>query len=99
MKLRKTRIKKETKANGAVEYTPEYKYWFWWTSFADLDADHEMFNISAEWLQTKIDNSEPIERTETQCKELIDFYQRKVKHSWASSIENKIVKTEYEEYP
>ena len=29
MKLRKTRIRVETKSNGSVWYTPEYKYGWW----------------------------------------------------------------------
>lgn len=99
MKLRKTRIKKEIKANGSIEYIPEYKYWFWWTSFADLYADSDVFNISVQWIKQKSDNGETLERNEAQCKELIDFYVRQVKYQQACEIENAVVKTEYEKYP
>ena len=99
MKLRRTRIKKETKDNGSVEYIPEYKYWFWWTSFADVYADRDVFNISVKWIKHKFDNGEVIERNEAQCKELIDFYVRQVKYQQACKIENAVVRSEYEKYP
>ena len=99
MKLRKTRIKKEMLANGKVEYWPEYKYWFWWTSFGDLYADSDVFKVVQEWFQHKLDNSEEIVRNKQQCKDLIDFYIDRVKHKQASKLENAVVKSEYERYP
>lgn len=95
MKLRKTRIKKDTKANGAVVYTAEYKCLFGWIIFFDSMGREFEWHTYLEWRKTVSEDNGSLE----QAKDLIDFYQRRVKHTLASSIENKVVKTEYEEYP
>ncbi len=96
MKLRKTRIKQNTKANGAKEYFPQYKGWIFWNDFYSWDSsDHDIWKITAKWLDTKAS----VNRTEEEAKELIDFYIARVKHKQACKIENKVVKIEYEDYP
>jgi len=97
MKLRKTRIKKTTKANGAVRYTAEYKWGFWWYEFTDMMAPvGEPRSICYDWIKNK---ESPINSSEQDAKELIDFYIRRVNHINASLIENEIVKVEYKGYP
>lgn len=95
MKLRKTRICVETKANGSVWYTAEYKYGWWWTTFNDLHSDLNVFNIAIEW----VDEVDIVDGSEQQAKSLIDFYIRHCKYEQACKIENKVVKTAYESYP
>lgn len=94
MKLRKTRIKKQTKANGSVVYIAEYKYGFWWKQFDDLFASHEEWKIYNKWYEMNNYTG-----TEKQAKHLIDFYIARVKYKNACKIENKIVSVEYENYP
>ena len=96
MKIRKTRIKKQTKANGSVIYSAQYKYGFWWTDFNDLYASHTMCKFFYDWATA---TSDEIVWSKKQAKDLIDYYIRKVKYEQASKIGNKIVKTEYEGYP
>lgn len=98
MKLRKTRIKKETKANGAVEYYAQYKYWFWWCEFREFYACSDVFRIFGEWAKMNR-NKKFTKNTDEVAKHIIDFYVRRVKHLQASSHENKVVKTECEKYP
>lgn len=95
MKVRKTRIKKQTKANGSVVYSAQYKYGFWWADFNDLYASHKMWRFFYDWVTLQDD----VTWTEKQAKDLIDYYIRKVKHEQSSKIENKVIKTEYEGYP
>lgn len=97
MKLRKTRLKKETKANGAVVYTAQYRSLFEWFSFDDYDGRMFMFEIWCDWSETV---GKLVGHTsEEQAKSIIDFYISRVQHKNASAIENEIVKTEYEKYP
>lgn len=96
MKLRKTRIKKETKANGAVVYTAQYKGWIDWYNFNAWDGSSLMWSIYASYtkgLKKELDGSQ--ERAQG----MIDYYISYVNHKNASAIENEIVKTEYEKYP
>lgn len=96
MKLRKTRIKKTTTANGSVQYTAEYKWGFCWYTFTDMmAADTEACSIYYEWAKTQL----VTRRSEKEAKDLIDFYISRVKHVNACLIENEIVKTECERYP
>ena len=51
MKLRKTRIKETTKANGSKFYTPEYKWGLWWYSmFDNMAPDGLLRNDAFNWL-------------------------------------------------
>lgn len=95
MKIRKTRIRKETKANGSVTYTAQYKYGWWWSDFNDLYASHEMWRVFYDWAPFQDDFT----WSEKQAKDLIEYYIRKVKYEQASKIENKIIKIEYKGYP
>ncbi len=96
MKIRKTRIKKTTKANGAVYFTAEYKWGFWWYQFNDMMAPVvEPSYICYEWIKSK----DEINHSEQQAKELIDYYIKRMKHKAACAIENEIVKVEHERYP
>lgn len=95
MKIRKTRIKKQTKANGNIVYTAQYKYGWWWSDFNNLYASREMWRVFYDWVQFQDDFT----WSEKQAKDLIDYYIRKVKHEQASKIENKVIKTEYKGYP
>ena len=96
MKVRKTRIKKTTKANGAVQFTAEYKWGFWWYEFTDMMAPvAEPRSICSDWIRSK----DGINRSEQQAKELIDFYIARVRHINASLIEHEVVSVSYEGYP
>lgn len=96
MKIRKTRIMKETKANGSVRYVAEYKWGFWWYEFNDMMAPiDEPRSICCDWIRSK----DVITRSEQEAKDLIDFYIQSVNHINACLIENAIIKTEYEGYP
>jgi hypothetical protein len=100
MKIRKTRIKKTTKANASVQYVAEYKWGFWWYQFNDSmgpsgNARHIYSSYKIE-LRRKGDY---YHKTEEQTKALIDFYIDRVKYQNACEIENKVVKVEYEGYP
>lgn len=96
MKIRKTRTKKSTKANGAVKYTAEFKWGFWWYQFNDMMAPvAEPRSICYDWIKSK----DEISNSEQQAKELIDYYIKRMKHKAACAIENEIVKVECERYP
>jgi hypothetical protein len=96
MRIRKTRIKKETKANNSVKYTAEYKWGFWWYQFSDMmSPDDEPRSISHDWIR----NKENFNHSEQEAKDLIDFYIARVNHVNASLIENEVVKEESERYP
>lgn len=96
MKLRKTRIKKETKANGKVVYTAQYKAWVFWYEFNRYDGLDTPFISYMQYIKK---TKEDLDGSERQAKAIIDFYISYEKHTQASKIENKIVKTEYEDYP
>lgn len=96
MKIRKTRIKKTTKANGSVHYVAEYKWGFWWYQFDDSMAACSYARSSYyEWIKSK----DEITRSEQEAKELIDFYIARVNYINACLIENEVVKVEHERYP
>lgn len=96
MKIRKTRIKKTTKANGAVYFTAEFKWGFWWYQFNDMGAPvAEPSYICYEWIKSK----DEISNSEQDAKDLIDYYISRMKHKAACAIENEIVKVECERYP
>lgn len=98
MKIRKTKIKKETKANGSVRYIAEYKWGFWWYQFGDMMAPASApRQICYDWLNTKA--IENFTSSKQDAKDLIDYYIARVKHINACLIENEIIKTEYEGYP
>lgn len=98
MKIRKTRIKKTTKANGSVHYVAEYKWGFWWYQFNDMMAPvGEPRSICCDWLNTK--GRENFTSSQQDAKDLIDFYIARVNHINACLIENEIIKTECEGYP
>ena len=97
MKIRKTRIKKTTKANGKEIYTAEYKWGFWWYQFDDSMAPiGEPRFICLDWIRKAKGD---LNSTEQEAKELIDFYIARVNHVNASLIENEVVKVECERYP
>ena len=98
MKIRKTRIKTETLANGKVEYSPQYKYFIWWCDFNEFYACSDVFRIFGEWAKMRR-NKKFAENTDEWCKDLIDYYVRQVKYQQACKIENAVVKAEYEKYP
>lgn len=96
MKIRKTRIKKTTKANGSVEYVAEYKWGFWWYQFNDLMPPvDEPRSICRDWIRSK----DEITHSEQEVKDLIDFYIARVNYINACLIENEVVKIECERYP
>lgn len=96
MKIRKTRIKKTTKANGSVQYVAEYKWGFWWYQFNDFfGASHNAGDIYRLWVR----GQDELEGSEDEAKSLIDFYIQRVKYQNACEMENKVVKVEYEGYP
>lgn len=96
MKIRKTRIKRTTKANGAVYHSAEFKWCFWWYKFNDMMAPvGEPRSICYEWIKAR----GGVDASEQQAKNLIDYYIRRMKYKAACLIENEIVKEECEIYP
>lgn len=95
MKLRKTRIKETTKANGSKFYTPEYKWGLWWYSMFDIMApDGDV------WLSVHNPGSGCVGfLTLEKAQDVIDFYIRNINHRKASAIENKHISTKTERYP
>lgn len=98
MKIRKTRIKKTTKANGSVYYVAEYKWGFWWYQFSDImSPDTFLVQTCYKWLRRATDKQ--LINSEEVAKALIDFYIERVKYQNACEMENKVVKVEYDGYP
>lgn len=99
MKIRKTRIKKTTKANGVVYFIAEYKWGFWWYQFNDMMSPvAEPWLIYFNWIdEYKIEKCN-FEYTEQQARDLIDYYIKRMKYKAACAIENEIVKVEFEKY-
>lgn len=96
MKLRKTRVKKTTKANGSVQYTAEYKWGFWWYQFDDcMGGCANALEYYYDWAKLYSKH----QFSEKEAKSLIDFYIMRVNYWNACNIENKVVKVEYEGYP
>lgn len=101
MKIRKTRVKKTTKANGSVYYVAEYKWGFWWYQFDDCMGPSgnaryifAMYIHDLERGRRSFSNSE-----EQEAKAFIDSYIAYVNYQNACEMENKVVKVEYEGYP
>lgn len=100
MKIRKTRIKKTTKANGSVQYVAEYRWGFWWYQFNDLmGASGNARDIYFSYIIDMRSKGGLPDHSEKQAKEVIDFYIARVKYQNACEVENKVVKVEYERYP
>lgn len=100
MKIRKTRIKKTTKANGSVQYVAEYKCGVWWYQFDDsMGPSGNARHIYSEYKIELRRKGDYCHKTEEQTKVLIDFYITRVNYQNACEIENKVVKVEYEGYP
>lgn len=100
MKIRKTRIKKTTKANGSVKYVAEYKWGFWWYQFDDLMATSgNARDICVSYIIEQRRRGIVFDSSEKQAKDLIDYYVSMVKYQNACEMENKVVKVEYEGYP
>jgi len=100
MKIRKTRIKKTTKANGCVQYTAEYKWGLWWYEFDDSMGPDAHARLSYyDWAKTLLNRTGKFEFSEQEARALIHSYIRLIKYKNACKIENKVVKTEYEGYP
>lgn len=100
MKIRKTRIKKTTKANGSVKYTAEYKWWFWWYQFDDsMGPSGRARNACYDWSERNLQIVGRFHFSEQEAKTIIDFYITRVKYLNACEIENRVVKIEYRGYP
>lgn len=100
MKIRKTRIKKTTKANGAVYFTAEYKWGFWWYQFDDSMGPCRVARSSyCGWLERHYKLVGKFEFNQQEARHIIDNYIRQVQYLTACAIENKLVKIEYEDYP
>lgn len=100
MKIRKTRIKKTTRANGSVYYVAEYKWGFWWYEFHDsMGPSGNARGIFWSWIEEHQVQKCNFQYTEQQVKSLIDFYIERVKYQNACGMKNKVVKVEYEGYP
>lgn len=96
MKIRKTRIKKTTKANGSMKYIAEYKWGFWWYQFDDcMGGCANARNYYYDWAQRHC----KYQFSEQEAKSLIDYYIKRVNYWNSCNIENKVVKVEYEGYP
>lgn len=95
MKLRRTRIKKITKANGSVEYAAQYKYGLWWCyfyedGFISCDDARCIFKCWPSFGEYS---------SKERAQNLIDFYVKHVNYQNVVDMGNKADSTEYEEYP
>lgn len=102
MKIRKTRIQKQTKANGIINYQPQYKGLFFWHDFFDFQTlDRHVWHIVNDFIDSNEEDDFKKLRGGTLelAKKMIDFYIAQVNYKNACTLENKIVKTEYEKYP
>jgi len=101
MKIRKTRIKKTTKANGSVQYVAEYKWGFWWYQFSDsMGPSGNARGAYYDWAERHLlNNKGRFDFCNQEAKAVIDFYIASVNYRNASEIENKVVKIEYEDNP
>ncbi len=101
MKLRKTRIKKITKANGGEIFIPQINTFFGmgWTDFTDYPSSglgHSFINILLS--KYKLGFLQACKSLK-EAQKVIDAYVAYVNHQNASEIENKITKKEYIDYP
>ena len=102
MKIRKTRIQKQTKATGVINYYPQYKGLFFWHDFFDFEqADRNVWGIVKDFIDSNEEDDFKKLRGGTLelAKKMIDFYIAQGKYKNACTLENKVVKTEYERYP
>ena len=105
MKLRKTRIKKITTANGVETFIPQIKTFFSleWIDFTDYQCNHLRdfnFIIMSEHKLGCLQVCKSLK----EAQDVIDAYITYVNRQNAISIENtvvknKIIKTEYIDYP
>ena len=101
MKLRKTRIKKIVTANGVGTFIPQVNTLLGleWTDFTDYPSNG--LPASLNWLI--IDNHKLTYKQSCkslkEAQDVIDAYIAYVNHQNAVSIGNKIIKTEYVDYP
>ena len=103
MKLRKTRIKKITKANGVETFIPQVNTSTFfvrdWTDFTDY-LSHDIggsfnFILKSEHKLGYLQACESLK----EAQDVIDTYIVYVNCQNAISVENKIIKTEYVDYP
>ena len=101
MKLRKTRIKKITKANGVETFIPQVNTFFGlcWTDFTDYPSHDigESFNLILK-SEHKLGYLQACESLK-EAQDVVDAYIAYVNRQNAISVENKIIKTEYVDYP
>ena len=100
MKLRKTRIKKITKANGVEIFIPQVNTFFGlcWTDFTaypshDIGAFTHI--LMSEYKLGYLQACKSLKESQ----DVIDAYIAYVNSRNAISIDNKVVKTEYVDYP
>lgn len=99
MKIRKTRIKKTTKANGSVQYVAEYKWGFWWKCFDDIWADLAVRRIWEDWHLKFVREDRNGINSEVEQKKLIDHYIAQVRYKNACNMETQVLKSTVEDYP
>lgn len=102
MKIRKTRVQKQIKANGSINYYPQYKGLFFWYDFFDFQtSDRKVWSIVKDFIDSN--EEEDFKKlkggTLELAKKMIDFYIAQVNHKNACTLENKVIKTEYLDYP
>ena len=100
MKLRKTRIKKITTANGVEIFIPQVNTFFGmeWTDFTDYQCNHLIdFNLIL-MSEHKLGCLQACKSLK-EAQDVIDAYIAYVNRQNAISVENKVVKTEYVDYP
>ena len=98
MKLRKTRIKKITKANGVEIFIPQVNTFFGlkWTDFTDYQSN----GLESSFIYTLVKEYKlGCLQSLKDAQDVIDAYVAYVNHQNAISIDNKVVKTEYVDYP
>ena len=103
MKLRKTRIKKITKANGVETFIPQVNTFSFfvrdWTDFTDYPSHDigESFNLILK-SEHKLGYLQACKSLK-EAQDVVDAYIVYVNRQNAISVENKIIKTEYVDYP
>ena len=101
MKLRKTRIKKITKANGVEIFIPQVNTFFglFWRDFTDSPSNDlgASFNhiLTCEYKLGCLQVCKSLK----EAQDVIDAYIAYVNRQNAINVENKIIKTEYVDYP
>ena len=103
MKLRKTRIKKITKANGVETFIPQVNtfslFGLGWTDFTDYPSHDigESFNH----ILKSVHELGYLQACESlkEAQDVVDAYIAYVNRQNAINVKNKIIKTEYVDYP